>query len=85
MVAFAYEELPVRPGPHVLEVLLADGTMEPSAGPAGRQWRLRQELDIARGEAALVEFSEDAGLGVRGARPPATSPESRHEPGRRPR
>jgi hypothetical protein len=65
---FAYEELPVRPGPHLLEVLLADGTMEPSAAPPGRQWRLRQALEIASDEAALVEFSEDAGLEVRGAR-----------------
>ncbi len=59
---FAYEELPVRPGRHVLEVTLADGTGETSSA---QRWRLREEVEIAKGQAPLVEFSEGTGLTTR--------------------
>jgi len=59
--AFAYEELPVSPGHHLLRVTLADGPA--AAGPpAARRWQLEQQVTIAAGQSPLVEFSEDTGL-----------------------
>lgn len=60
---FAYEELPIRPGRHALEVVLADEA--PAGVSTPRQWRLREEVEIGKGQAPLVEFSEEAGLTVR--------------------
>jgi len=62
---FGYEELPVAPGRHVLEVILADARAEGAQGEARRRWRLVQEVDVAPGRAPLIEFSEAAGLTLR--------------------
>jgi hypothetical protein len=59
---FAYEELAVRPGRYRLRVTLADETSELAGATPPRRWQLEQEVVIARGQAPLVEFSEDAGL-----------------------
>jgi hypothetical protein len=62
---FAYEELTVRPGRYLLRVILADETGEagrPGDPAAARRWQLEQEVVIGRGQALLVEFSEDTGL-----------------------
>jgi hypothetical protein len=56
---FAYEELAVRPGRYRLRVTLADETGE-AAAP--RRWQLAEEVAVARGQAMLIEFSEDTGL-----------------------
>lgn len=56
--SFAYEELPVPPGRHVLELELAEVGGAPSAG-APRRWHAREELDIRPGQSPLIEFSED--------------------------
>lgn len=74
---FAYEELPVRPGRHVLEVTLADATADRGESGTGGRWHLREEVDIGRGEAPLVELVEDRGLTMRGARPAAAPSQSR--------
>jgi hypothetical protein len=59
---FAYEELAVRPGRHLLHVTLADESeARPGATPP-RRWWLEEEVAIAGGQALLVEFSEDTGL-----------------------
>jgi hypothetical protein len=70
---FAYEELAVRPGRYRLGVTLADETA--AGGAAPRRWQLDEEVVIARGQALLVEFSEDTGLlrrASRGAGAPAS-------------
>lgn len=69
---FAYEELSIRPGRHVLDVLLADDA--PAGVSTARQWRLHEELEIGRGQAPLVELSEDVGLTVRLPVAPKTLP-----------
>jgi hypothetical protein len=57
---FAYEEIPVPPGRHRLEAVLADGGDE-----RGRRWRLDVEVEIHPRQVLLVEWSEEAGLSVR--------------------
>jgi hypothetical protein len=59
---FGYEELSVEPGRHLLEVTLAEGRAEGGEPGKARQWTLREEVEIARGRAPLVEFTEDAGF-----------------------
>lgn len=59
---YGYEELPARPGRHLLEVALAD---RQAASVGARRWRLRQDIALRPGQALLVEFSEEAGLTVR--------------------
>ena len=61
---FAYEELAVPPGRRLIEVSLADGQPEGAPSGSGRRWQLREEMDIPRGRALLVEFSEVSGLTV---------------------
>jgi len=62
---FGYEELAVPPGRRLVEVTLADRQAEGAPPGSGRRWQLKDEVDIARGRALLVEFSEDSGLSVR--------------------
>jgi hypothetical protein len=62
---FAYEEVPVRPGRYRLGVSLADGIPDRGEDHAPRRWQLEQEVAIARGQALLVEYSEQAGLVIR--------------------
>ncbi len=62
---FAYEELAVRPGRHLLRVTLADEAAARAGAPPPRRWQLEEELAIAGGQALLVEFSEDTGLIIR--------------------
>lgn len=62
---FAYEELAIRPGPHLLEVTLADDGPAHGESANRRQWHLRERLEVTRRDAPLVEFSEDAGLMLR--------------------
>jgi hypothetical protein len=62
---FGYEELAVPPGRRLVEVTLADRQTEGAPAGSGRRWRLEDEVDIAPGQALLVEFSEDTGLSVR--------------------
>jgi hypothetical protein len=61
---FAYEEVPVTPGRHRLEVTLADGHADRDA-LTPRRWTLEQDLEVRAGQAPLIEFSEDAGLRLR--------------------
>ncbi len=61
---FGYEELALWPGRHRLEVTLADERAA-SLPEGARMWRLTQEVDIARGQALLIEFSEASGLAIR--------------------
>jgi hypothetical protein len=68
---FAYEELAVRPGRHLIEVTVADATAEPAKPPAGRQWHLKEEVDLAHGHSPLIELTEDRGLTISGGRPAA--------------
>jgi hypothetical protein len=70
---FGYEELAVAPGRHRLRVTLADGRAPGRPEEAARQWQLGQELDLRRGQALLIEFSEASGLTIR-------SPELVHRP-----
>lgn len=63
--SFGYEEIPVTPGRYRLRVTLADQRPERAPDGARRQWRLEQEVDVAGGQALLVEFSEAAGLTIR--------------------
>lgn len=63
--SFGYEELPLAPGRHLLEVSLADQQPEGAPAATARQWQLREELEVTPGRALLVEFSEDKGLSVR--------------------
>ena len=58
---FAYEELAVRPGRYRLRVTLADEVAD-QAGAPPRRWQLDEEVVVARGQALLVEYSEDSGL-----------------------
>jgi hypothetical protein len=62
---FAYEELAVRPGRHLLVVTLADESEARADAIPPRRWQLEKELAIAGGQALLVEFSEDTGLIIR--------------------
>jgi len=62
---FGYEELALGPGRHRLEVTLADERAASAPEGARRMWRLTQEVDIARGQALLIEFSEASGLAIR--------------------
>ena len=59
---FGYEELAVEPGRHLLEVTLAEGRAEGGEPGKARRWTLREEVEITRGRAQLVEFTEDAGF-----------------------
>jgi hypothetical protein len=58
---FAYEELALRPGRYQLRVTLADEVGD-QAGARSRRWQLEEEVVVARGQAMLVEYSEDTGL-----------------------
>ena len=62
---FGYEELRVSPGRHRLQVTLADGRAPGRPEPAGQQWQLRQDVDLAKGQVLLIEFSEASGLTIR--------------------
>jgi hypothetical protein len=61
---FAYEEVPVLPGRHRLQVTLADGKAAGDSERPGR-FSLERDVEIGPGQALLVEFSEDAGLTLR--------------------
>ena len=61
---FAYEEVPVTPGRHRLQVTLVDGHADRDA-LTPRRWTLEEDLDVRPGQAPLIEFSEDAGLRLR--------------------
>lgn len=62
---FAYEELPVRPGPHRLEITLAEAGRPEGDAPGPGLWRLLRELDVRPAQVVLVELQEDAGLTIR--------------------
>ena len=70
---FAYEELPVRPGRYRLRVTLADEVADQPGAPP-RRWQLDEEVVVARGQALLVEYAEDAGLIRRPAAAEGRSP-----------
>lgn len=61
---FAYEEVPLSPGGHRLQVSLADGHADRDRDRP-RRFTLEQEVEVKPGQALLVEFTEDAGLTVR--------------------
>ncbi len=61
---FAYEEVPLGPGQHRLQIVLADGQTD-RAGERPRSFTLDREVEVGPGQALLVEFSEDAGLTLR--------------------
>jgi hypothetical protein len=72
---FAYEELLVPTGRHLVEATLIDARSEgreeeneegrEGNGEGRRQWRLRQQVEIRPRQLLLVEFSEEAGLTLR--------------------
>jgi hypothetical protein len=62
---FGYEEIPVPPGRHRLEAVLADKRSEQVEDKVRRRWEIAQELEIGAGQALLLEFSEDSGLRLR--------------------
>jgi hypothetical protein len=62
---FGYEELAVPPGRRLVEVTLADRQPEGAREGSGRRWQLKEGVEITRGRALLVEFSEETGLTVR--------------------
>jgi len=61
---FGYEELALPAGRHRLEMSLADARAERAPEEARRRWQLEQEVDIGKGQALLIEFSEEAGLRI---------------------
>jgi hypothetical protein len=62
--SFAFEELAVPPGRHVLDVSLADAAgADPEA--AARRWQAREEVEIRPGQSLLVEFSEEGKFVIR--------------------
>jgi hypothetical protein len=62
---FGYEEIPVAPGAHRLEAVLSDAQAERAESQGRRRWEVTQQVEIARGQALLVEFSEESGLRIR--------------------
>jgi len=62
---FGYEEIPVTPGAHRLEAVLSDARAERAESQGRRSWEVTQQVEIARGQALLVEFSEESGLRIR--------------------
>lgn len=54
---YGYEEVPVPPGLHRVEVALA----EVGASGGTREWRLTREIEIAPGHAPLVEYGDPGG------------------------
>ena len=69
---FAYEELRVPAGRHIVEVTLADARREKGeteeegvAHDERKRWQLSQEVEIRPRQVLLIDFSDEAGLIVR--------------------
>lgn len=62
-----HEELPLSPGAHRLEVVLADASAEAGEEEEERprRWQLSQALEMRPRQVILIDFSEEAGLTVR--------------------
>ncbi|MBI4587807.1 MAG: hypothetical protein HY725_03125 [Candidatus Rokubacteria bacterium] len=59
---FAYEELAVPAGRHLLEATLTDAVGRAGDNGAGRRWRLREEVEIHPRRVLLVDFQRKPGL-----------------------
>ncbi len=61
---FAYEEVAVPQGRHLLEAVISDAG-DDAEDVERRRWALRQEVNVRPGHVLLIELAEDVGLTVR--------------------
>lgn len=62
---FAYEEISVPTGHHRLKAMLAEAEKGTGSSDQPQRWGLEEEVEIRPRQVLLIEFSEEAGLGVR--------------------